>query len=87
MCVQFGFFMAFTAFCYGVWLLIRQLFFNYAIAGWTSMMVSLYFLSGILLFGMGVLGVYIGRIFNQVKERPLYVVKDRTPISVKDDSL
>ena len=87
MCVQFGFFMAFTAFCYGVWLLIRQLFFNYAIAGWTSVMVSLYFLSGILLFGMGVLGVYIGRIFNQVKERPLYVVKDRTPVSANDDSL
>jgi len=87
MCVQFGFFMAFTAFCYGVWLLIRQLFFNYAIAGWTSVMVSLYFLSGILLFGMGVLGVYIGRIFNQVKQRPLYVVKDRTPVSANDDSL
>ena len=50
-------------------------------------MVSLFFLSGVLLFGMGILGIYIGRVFNQVKGRPLYVVDDRTPISVKDDSL
>jgi dolichol-phosphate mannosyltransferase len=39
-------------------------------------MVSLYFLSGIMLLGMGVLGVYIGRIFNQVKGRPLYIVSE-----------
>ena len=87
MCVQFGFFMAFAAFCFGVWFLLRYFLFDYTIAGWTSVMVSLYFLSGILLFGMGVLGVYIGRIFNQVKERPLFVVKDRTPVPTKDDAL
>ena len=87
MCVQFGFFMALISFCYGLWLFMRQFLFNYSIAGWTSVMVSLYFLSGILLLGMGILGIYIGRIFNQVKERPLYVVKDRTPVSVEDDSL
>lgn len=87
MCVQCGFFMAFTAFCYGAWLLIRYFLFDYTPAGWTSVMVSLYFLSGILLFGMGVLGVYIGRIFNQVKQRPLYIVKHQTPVSAKDDSL
>lgn len=87
MFVQFGFIMAFVAFCYGVWLIIRYIFYDYTPAGWTSMMVSLYFLSGILLFGMGVLGVYIGRIFNQVKERPLYIIKDRTPIAAKEDNL
>ena len=86
MCVQFGFLMAFVAFCYGAWLVTRYFLFDYIVAGWTSVMVSLYFLSGIILFGMGVLGAYIGRIFNQVKERPLYVVKDRTPVSTKDDS-
>ena len=86
MCVQFGFLMAFVAFCYGAWLVTGYFLFDYIVAGWTSVMVSLYFLSGIILFGMGVLGAYIGRIFNQVKERPLYVVKDRTPVSTKDDS-
>jgi len=87
MCVQFGFFMAFTAFCFGLWLFIRYFLFDYLTTGWTSMMVSLFFLSGVLLFGMGILGIYIGKVFNQVKGRPLYVVDDRTPISVKDDSL
>jgi glycosyltransferase involved in cell wall biosynthesis len=87
MCVQFGFFMAFASFCFGLWLFIRFFLFDYVPTGWTSVIVSLYFLSGILLFGMGILGIYIGRIFNQVKERPLYVVKDRTPVSTKDDYL
>ena len=87
MCVQFGFFMAFFAFCYGAWLFIRYFLFDYTPTGWTSMMVSLFFLSGVLLFGMGILGIYIDRVFNQVKGRPLYVVDDRTPASVKDNSL
>jgi len=86
LCIQFGFFMAFTAFCFGLWFLGRYFLFNYTVAGWTSVMVSLYFLSGILLFGMGILGIYIGRIFNQVKERPLYIVKYRTPVSAEDDT-
>jgi dolichol-phosphate mannosyltransferase len=86
-CVQFGFLMAFAAFCYGALLFIRYFLFDYIPAGWTSMMVSMFFLSGVLLFGMGILGIYIGRIFNQVKGRPLYVVDERTPASVQDDSL
>lgn len=83
--VHFGFSMAFTAFCYGLWLVLRYLRLDYIPAGWTSVMVSLFFLSGVLLIGMGILGIYIGRIFNQVKGRPLYVVKDRTPVSMKSD--
>ncbi len=84
--IQFGFLMAFIAFCYGALLFIRYFFFDYIVPGWTSVMVSLYFLSGILLLGMGVLGVYIGRIFNQVKERPLYVVKDHISVTNKNNS-
>jgi dolichol-phosphate mannosyltransferase len=82
MCVQFGFFMAFAAFCYGAWIFIRYFFFDYLPAGWTSVMVSMFFLSGLLLLGMGVLGIYIGRVFNQVKGRPLYVIDERMNSSV-----
>lgn len=78
LCVDFGFIMAFTAFCYGLWLVVRYLFFQQTVAGWTSVMVSLYFLSGILLFGMGILGVYIGRIINYAKNRPYYIVEEHT---------
>ena len=85
MFVQFGFLMAFIAFCFGAFFFIRYFFFDYTVTGWTSMMVSLYFLCGILLFGMGVLGIYISRIFEQVKGRPLYVIKDRIPVPDKDN--
>ena len=82
---QFGFLMAFIAFCFGVLFFIQYFFFDKTVTGWTSLIVSLYFLCGILLFGMGVLGIYISRIFDQVKGRPLYIIKDRTPIPSKDD--
>lgn len=72
--IQTGFLMSFSAFFYGLWLISRYFVFDQIVQGWTSVMVSLYFLSGLLLLGMGTLGIYIGRIFNQVKARPLYVV-------------
>jgi polyisoprenyl-phosphate glycosyltransferase len=44
--------------------------------GWTSLIVSLFFLTGLVLVSLGVLGLYIGRIFEQVKQRPIFVVGD-----------
>ena len=41
-------------------------------------MVSIYFIGGLLFANMGVVGLYIGKIFNEVKNRPLYLVKERT---------
>lgn len=78
MCVQLGLVMACLAFLYGVWLFIRYFVYDYTPAGWTSVMVSMFFLSGLLLLGMGILGIYIGRVFNQVKGRPLYIIDDKT---------
>lgn len=47
------------------------------VTGWTSTMVSLWFIGGILLANLGILGLYLGRVFNEVKNRPLYVVRQR----------
>jgi polyisoprenyl-phosphate glycosyltransferase len=44
--------------------------------GWTSLMVSLFFLSGLILMSLGIVGLYIARIFEQVKQRPVFVVGD-----------
>lgn len=68
MFIKIGFTMSFLSFCYGLWLIIRYFFFyqGQTLMGWSSIMVSMYFLSGLMLSGMGLLGVYIGRIFNQV---------------------
>jgi len=46
------------------------------IMGWTSMFVSMFFLAGLVLINLGVIGIYIGNIFDEVKSRPLYVIKD-----------
>jgi dolichol-phosphate mannosyltransferase len=54
----------------------RYLFHGIGVEGWTSLMVSLYFLAGLLLANLGVLGLYVGKSFEQAKGRPLYVIRD-----------
>ncbi|ACD21979.1 glycosyltransferase [Clostridium botulinum B str. Eklund 17B (NRP)] len=44
--------------------------------GWTSIIVSIYLVGGLILMNLGILGIYIGNIFNENKNRPLYVIKD-----------
>lgn len=63
-----------------------------SVSGWTSMMVSLCFFSGAILSSLGVLGVYIGKIFDETKKRPLYIIEDTvraavSPVAVKRDQL
>ena len=43
--------------------------------GWTSLIVFISFFSGLILISNGILGIYIGYIFNEVKRRPLYIVR------------
>ena len=50
--------------------------------GWTSLIVSVFFLSGLILISLGVLGLYIGRIFEQVKHRPIFVVAESRNVTV-----
>ena len=46
-----------------------------AIPGWTSIIVSLWFIGGIIIISMGVIGEYIGKIYKEVKNRPRYFVE------------
>jgi len=46
--------------------------------GWASIVIPLFFLGGLLLMNMGVLGIYIGRVFDEAKSRPLYVISSTT---------
>ena len=75
--VYVGFIISLSAFSFGLFLLIRH-FSGHVVEGWTSVMVSMYFLSGVLLFSIGVLGLYIGQIFIEIKGRPRYIVMERT---------
>ncbi|MAJ91738.1 MAG: glycosyl transferase family 2 [Legionellales bacterium] len=71
-----GFLAAFTGFLYGSVIVFKTLFFHEPVAGFTSLVVLITFFGGIQLLSIGIIGEYIGRIFNETKNRPLYIVKD-----------
>lgn len=76
--VRFGFLMASFSFCYGVYTLIRVAFFGVAIIGWSSLIISLYFIGGIIIAILGIIGIYLGKTFDESKKRPLYIVRRST---------
>lgn len=76
--IQFGFLVSFISFFYGVILFIRYFFLAEPVQGWTSVMVSIFFVSGLLFFNLGIIGLYIGKIFNETKNRPLYLIQEIT---------
>ncbi len=70
-----GFFLSFMSMCYATFLIVRTLLFGIELPGYASMMVVILFLGGIQLITLGVIGEYLGRIYNEVKARPLYLVR------------
>ncbi|WP_042165722.1 glycosyltransferase family 2 protein [Paenibacillus gorillae] len=78
MSIKFGFTISFLSMIYGIYLAVKYFFLEQPVSGWTSLMVSMYFLGGLMFANLGILGLYIGRIFNEVKQRPLYVIRDVT---------
>jgi dolichol-phosphate mannosyltransferase len=50
--------------------------FYHADPGWTSLMVAVVFFGGVQLLNVGILGAYIGNLFDEIKDRPEYVIKD-----------
>jgi glycosyltransferase involved in cell wall biosynthesis len=75
--IQFGFCLSIAAQLYAVWLALRYFIWQVPVEGWTSLMVAIFFLSGLMFANIGVLGVYLGKVFDESRHRPLYVVKDR----------
>lgn len=76
--IRFGFVISFSAFVYGAWILYRALVHGVPIAGWSSLIASIYFLGGVIISILGIIGVYLGKTFDEVKRRPLYIVHRTT---------
>jgi dolichol-phosphate mannosyltransferase len=76
--VAFGFAAALGAALTAIYLLIRKLTVGYGVEGWTSVIVSLWFLFGVLFLNLGVLGLYLGSVFDEVKGRPPFVIERTT---------
>lgn len=74
--VRFGFVLSFCAFVYGVYIFLHALIYGSPVTGWASLIVSFYFLGGIIIALLGVIGIYLGKTFDETKKRPLYVIRD-----------
>ena len=68
-----GYFTSFLALLYACSVFVQKAL-GYTVQGWATIMVAMLFLGGVQLISLGIIGVYIGRIFNEVKKRPLYVI-------------
>ncbi len=75
--IRFGLFMSFVSFLFIIYLAYKYFVLGIAIEGWTSLMVSLFFIAGLLFANLGIIGLYIGKSFDEVKKRPLYVIREK----------
>jgi dolichol-phosphate mannosyltransferase len=71
-----GFLVSLLSFVSAVVAIILKIIGAYEVPGWASIAVAIAFLSGIQLTMLGVIGIYVGRIYDEVKRRPLYFVSD-----------
>ena len=65
------------AFVYALWVAVQKIVYGNPVSGYASLMVAILFFSGIQLISLGVIGEYLGRVFMEVKQRPLYVVDEK----------
>ena len=79
----FGALVSFIAFLYIVYLLVRPLFGVPTGGGYSSLMAVILFLGGVQLLSLGIIGEYIGRIFNEAKQRPLYFIENYHEAAVR----
>ena len=74
--IHFGIVFTVVSFFLLVYVLVKYIR-GEVVPGWSSLMVSIWFIGGVLLIALGIIGVYIGKIFSEVKKRPLFTIKDR----------
>jgi glycosyltransferase involved in cell wall biosynthesis len=79
MAARLGMTMAAVSFGFGAFILIRSMVHSSPIPGWSSLIVSLYFIGGLIIGILGIMGVYLGKAFDETKKRPLYIVRRLTP--------
>ena len=72
----FGFAFAFFGFLYALYTIIRTLIFGVDVPGYPSLMVAILVIGGMILISLGIIGEYLGRIYEEAKERPLYIIRD-----------
>lgn len=75
--IWLGLIISILSFMFGMSIVIRKALYDISVTGYSSIIVSIFFLGGIQLIVMGIIGEYINRIYNESKERPLYIIKNK----------
>jgi len=75
--VYFGFVITFLAILGATALVIKTLVMDEPVNGWVTLFVSMWFIAGIMIMVMGIIAVYIGSIFDEVKHRPSYLIAEK----------
>jgi len=76
--IKLGFLLSLTSLLYAFYLVAKFFLWATPLEGWTSLMVSIYFTAGLIIGSIGVVGLYVGKIFDEAKGRPLYIVESTT---------
>ncbi len=74
--VKLGLIVSGLALLFAVFNLVKYSMGYVLMPGWTSLIISIWFLSGLIIFVLGIVGLYIGKIFNNVKGRPFYIIDE-----------
>ncbi|HCQ13209.1 glycosyltransferase family 2 protein [Flavobacterium sp.] len=74
--VKFGMMISLLSFCVGIYYIYQAMHNEIEVLGYTSIIVSIWFLSGVIITTIGVAGIYIGKIFDQTKNRPVYIIDE-----------
>lgn len=81
--IYLGLFISAIAFSYAGWLLIRTIIFGVDVPGYASIMASVLCMGGIQLVCIGIIGGYLGRVYNEAKQRPIYIIEEKSGIDSK----
>ncbi len=76
--IMIGIVMALTSFLVGAVIVILSVMGTITVEGWASVMVSLFFIGGMIIANLGIIGHYLGRTFEETKRRPLYIIQQTT---------
>lgn len=74
---EFGFIVSFVSFVIAIIWLCRYLLGDIEVSGFTSIIISMWLLGGIIIMLLGVVGVYLGKAYDQVKGRPTFIIRDK----------
>lgn len=81
---RLGFTVSFLSVIGIIYAVIAKLFFTVTVPGWAMIAVSIFFMGGVQLLMLGVIGEYIGRIYSEVRDRPTYIVAEEISVKTND---